>query len=292
MRRFHFLAISIVAFAALLAGVGLADIASASHAPAGPKRPGPERPVPKPSAVSAVRLSSLPDPSQAREPVLLSGALVGRATTGVRVTLWRKRPRDKQFHPVLVTRSDIKGHFAVLVSGARVDTNTWWYATAGEVTSPTVLERVRALMTLKSSITGAVPGQPVQLSGRVIPWHGGDMLEIQQLAANGQWEEITSTRLSRGSNFSVPYAFTTGTAHVRALLQAGSRNSRSISSAVTLDVDADPQDPARRHHHAGEPLVRLLLRHLPRRRRDPGRACACPTRSTAAASSRSTTPPT
>ena len=32
----------------------------------------------------------------------------------------------------------------------------------------------------------------------------------------------------------------------------------------------DPQDPARRDHHAGEPLVRLLLRHLPRRRRHPG----------------------
>ena len=31
----------------------------------------------------------------------------------------------------------------------------------------------------------------------------------------------------------------------------------------------DPQDPACRHHHAGEPLVRQLLRHFPRRRRHP-----------------------
>ena len=63
------------------------------------------------------------------------------------------------------------------------------------------------------------------------------MLEIQQLAANGQWEEITSTRLDRSSDFSVPYGFTTGTAQVRALLAANRRNSRSISNAVTLDVN-------------------------------------------------------
>ena len=31
----------------------------------------------------------------------------------------------------------------------------------------------------------------------------------------------------------------------------------------------DPQDPPRRDRHAGEPLLRLLLRHVPRRRRDP-----------------------
>jgi hypothetical protein len=173
MRRFHFLAISMVAFAALLAGVVLADIASASHAPAGPKRPEPKRPAPKPAPVSGVTLSSLPDPSRAREPVLLSGALVGRATAGVHVTLWRKRPRNKHFHPALVTRCDARGRFAVLVSGSGVDTNTLWDARAGNVTSPTVLERVRALMTLKSSITAAVPGQPVHLRGRVTPWHGG-----------------------------------------------------------------------------------------------------------------------
>ena len=60
----------------------------------------------------------------------------------------------------------------------------------------------------------------------------------------------------------------------------------------------DPQDPPRRDHHAGEPLVRLLLRHVPGRRRDPGtrgqsrhgrRAIPIPGRTSA--SSRTTTPP-
>ena len=42
------------------------------------------------------------------------------------------------------------------------------------------------------------------------------------------------------------------------------------------------QDPARDHHHAGEPVVRLLLRRLPGRRRDPDegwRACRLRARS-------------
>ena len=37
----------------------------------------------------------------------------------------------------------------------------------------------------------------------------------------------------------------------------------------------DPQDPPRRDHHAGEPLVRLLFRHLSRRRRDPDAERRC-----------------
>ena len=58
----------------------------------------------------------------------------------------------------------------------------------------------------------------------------------------------------------------------------------------------DPQDQARRGDHAGEPVVRLVLRDVSGRGRDTDderavRPCACPTRP-ASAIDRSTTPPT
>jgi hypothetical protein len=186
MRRFHFLAISMVAFAALLTGVVLADIASASRAPAGSKRPPPNPPAHRLPPASAVTLSSLPDPSQAREPVLLSGSIKGPVTSGVHVTVWRKRPRDKHFRRVLATTSNSDGDYAVLASGPGIDTNVRWYASTRGVSSPVILQRVRALITLTSSTAAAVPGQPVRLTGYVTPWHGGNTALIQQLAANGR----------------------------------------------------------------------------------------------------------
>ena len=44
-----------------------------------------------------------------------------------------------------------------------------------------------------------------------------------------------------------------------------------IKTAADGGAERHQQDPPRRHHHAGEPVVRLVLRHLPRSRRDPGR---------------------
>ena len=44
---------------------------------------------------------------------------------------------------------------------------------------------------------------------------------------------------------------------------------RTVAIAARRDADGDPQDPPRRDHHAGEPVVRLVLRHVPGRGRDP-----------------------
>ena len=232
MRRFHFLPISIVVSLAVITAAVFAAAALASKAPAGPPKP----PKPKPPAITGVTLTPAPNPSQAGQPIILSGSVVGVLTAGVPVTLWRKRVRDAHFHAAFRTTTVGGGGYAVLVSGSDLNTNVQWYATTSGVTSSTALQRVRAAVKLRTSTTGAAPGDPVQLSGHVAPWHGGDSVQIQQLAANGRWEQITSGRLGAGSSFSVKYRFTTGTARVRALLPADPRNSSSRSNAVTIDV--------------------------------------------------------
>jgi phospholipase C len=232
MRRFHFLPISIVVLSVSVAAALFAAAAGASRAPAGPPKP----PKPKPPVVKALTLAAAPNPSQAGQPILLSGRVMGIQKSGVAVTLWRKRPRDRNFHQAFVTPTGVGGNYGVLVSGTDVNTNSQWYATTHGVTSSTALERVRAALTLKTSTIGAAPGEPVQLRGHVTPWHGGNSVQIQQLAANGEWEQITSARLGGGSNFSVKYRFTAGTAQVRAALPSDTRNTGSHSNAVTIDV--------------------------------------------------------
>jgi phospholipase C len=223
------MSILFVAVAAAIAAVSLAGSASARRAPTPAKHP-------KPLPVTAVTLASSPNPSRAGQAILLSGQVLGAKRADIAVQIWRKRPRDSEFQPALTTQADAAGRYAVLVSGAAVNTNVQWYAATHGVTSATAAQRVKAQLTLKSSVTAAAPGDRVVLRGHVTPWHGGDHVQIQQLAASGAWEQITSGRVGGGSNFSVGYRFTAGAAQVRAVLLAGRRNATSFSNGVKLDV--------------------------------------------------------
>ena len=78
MRRFHVLPISIVSLVAI-AAVAFAGFARASRAPAGPKKP----------AVKAITFTTAPDPSQAGQPVLMSGRVIGIRKAGM--VVWPQR---------------------------------------------------------------------------------------------------------------------------------------------------------------------------------------------------------
>ena len=231
MRRFHVLPISTLAVVATIAAAALAVPAGASRAPAGPK------PVKhKAPPVTAVTIAAQPNPSLAGQPVLFSGRVIGTRRAGAPVQLWRKRPRDGRFHLAFQTQADAAGHYAVLVSGSEVNTNTQWYAATHGVSSTTAAQRVKALLTLNSSTTAAAPGETVKLGGHVKPWHAGDHISLQQLSAAGAWTLIAAARINRGSNFSIKYRFTTGLAKLRAMLPADPRNAGSYSKPVAVDV--------------------------------------------------------
>jgi phospholipase C len=231
MHRLHVLPISIAAFIAALAAVALATSASASHAPSGAKHPPPKRPT-----VTAVTIASSPNPSQAGQPVLLSGRVVGIQKAGMSVALWRKLPRDHSFHLALQTPTDSSGHYAVLVSGTAVNTNTEWYATTHGVSSSTAAQAVHALLTLKPSAPQAAPNEPVGLRGHVTPWHGGDSVLLERRTLTGTWHTITVLRLNGASNFSAKRRFGAGQVELRAVMPANLRNAQSYSKDVIVDV--------------------------------------------------------
>jgi phospholipase C len=230
MRRLHVLPISIAALIAAFAAVAVASSASASPAAAGGK------PAPKRPKVTAVTIASSPNPSQAGQPVLVSGRIIGIRKAGVRVTLWRKFPREQRFHVAAQTPTDSTGHYAVLLSGSALNTNAQWYATAQGISSSTAFQTVRALVTLKPSTAAAAPNDVIGLRGHVTPSHAHDQIAIERLTNDGTWRTIASPHLNGASNFSAAHRFGAGVIELRAVLPTGVRNAQSYSKVVTVDV--------------------------------------------------------
>src|SRR5438270_12243976 len=123
MRRIHVLPISILAAIATVLAATPAVPAVASRAPAGAGPAKHKRPP-----VIAVRIAAQPNPSRAGQPILISGRVIGARKAGAAVSLWRERPRDRRFHVAARTLADASGHYAEMVSGSDVNTNSQSYA--------------------------------------------------------------------------------------------------------------------------------------------------------------------
>jgi phospholipase C len=189
----------------------------------------------KRARVTAVTIATAPNPSTADEPVVISGRVAGASKAGLPVRLWRRLPSQQRFHLAFQTPTDRQGRYTVTLSAGDVQTNARWYAAARGVSSTTVDQHVRAVVSLQPSTAQLAPGDRVVLGGHVTPWHGGDRVRIERLRVGG-WRAIASRRLDRRSNFAVPQRFARGRVRLRAVLQADLRNARSYSPSFTLDV--------------------------------------------------------
>ena len=248
---------------------------------------------------TGISLSATPDPSTAGEPVVLSGALVGVRPgvqkCGVTVNLWGRATASGPFSLIAVGSTVAGGSYQFVLPAGLVQTNAAFYVTARNLTSPRLTQLVRAVVTLTSNVPFAVAGDRETLSGEVIPSHAGQTVQLQR-SVGSTWQTVvraSSGRHARASPCSISSA-PPARRSWRAVLGATPRNILSQSLSVTdhdRPRDRDSQDPARRDHHAGEPLVRQLLRHLSRARTGSRRQrVRARSRSTAAASSPSTTP--
>jgi hypothetical protein len=166
-------------------------------------------------------IASTPNPSTAGKKVTITGRWSG-TTAGTTVQLWQKLPGGTTFKEVAQTSNGATGQYEFVRPA--VETSRQWYVTAGGDRSPTVVQRVRATVTLTRL-----------LHVHVSPNHAGERVLIEQRTKHG-WKVIARPRLTRSSSSqgSVPVAIGSGTVNLRAVFPGDGRNARSISPVVRV----------------------------------------------------------
>ncbi|MBV9915594.1 MAG: hypothetical protein JO153_03755 [Solirubrobacterales bacterium] len=184
---------------------------------------------------SGIGVNATPNPVTAGAHVVFSGRTRLPQGRGMRVALWRRLSAERRFHVVQRRTSDGSGAFRFVRAP---DTNGAWYVAGEGLRSRTILERVRALVTLVASAGTAVPGDRITFSGHVTPSHAGQQVVLEQLRA-GRWRTLARAKLDRRSNYRVTVRFTgSESVIVRTRLAADRQNLRSFSTPLTLDVNS------------------------------------------------------
>ncbi len=178
-----------------------------------------------------------PNPSTAGQSVVISGRLLGAsATSSTRVVLWHQLPGQRQFHRVASTTVNPLGLYEIVRPGGTVDTNRRWYVTANDLRSPTITQRVQALVTLSEAATTVNSGDVVRVSGHVTPSHAGQRVLLQQLIA-GAWTTVASLRLDSTSSYATQRKLRgDGPIELRTVLPADRQNIRSYSTSVPINI--------------------------------------------------------
>lgn len=177
---------------------------------------------------TALTIQASPDPSTARQAVRVTGQL-SRVAAGATVTLWQELPGQRAFHAVAHVGSDATGTYAFDLA---VQTNRSWYVTADGLTSVTVEQSVKAIVTLSVSGHKSGAGELVTFKGRVTPSHAGERIRVERRGGHG-WVEIAAVRLTHGSSFTLHDHFAgTKAVRVRVALAGDSRNIASYSATL------------------------------------------------------------
>jgi hypothetical protein len=200
-----------------------------------------------PNALCALALAvkSAPNPSTAGGRVTVSGRLSGSPDVGSPVVLWQRLPGRTGFQRVATASTATAGQYTIARPAGAVETNRFWYVTAGGMRSRTVAQQVQATVTLTIAASGAAPGQLRTFRGHVSPAHAGQRVVLEQRSHAG-WQALARARLDRGSNFRLRHKFRhRGAKQVRAVFPGDSRNIRSPSGVVVVAVVAQASSAAR-----------------------------------------------
>jgi len=210
---------------AATAAAAFAGVASASRA---------TRALPH---VTRITIGLRPNPTIADTPAVISGRVFGAGRARVSVTLWRRRAGQQRFHRVLRETTGAGGRWAAHLAGRATKTNSDWYGVAGGVASRIVTQRVHAAITLVSSDRLPSPGEPLWLSGHIIPWHGRARVMLER-RVGARWRVFAKPLVNRRSSFAFPVHFyRPGKERLRAVLPASAANIRSSSPLLALQVE-------------------------------------------------------
>ncbi|MBV9681531.1 MAG: hypothetical protein JO046_07045, partial [Solirubrobacterales bacterium] len=186
-------------------------------------------------------INAIPNPIDAGEGVFIYGHLNVTPVAGQSIILYHHLAGSGLgYTKVGQTTTDSHGFYEFTRAENVVMTNrSWFVREAGihQIHSRTVFERVAALVSLSASTSSAVTGQPVVFTGHVDPSHAGEPVVLQQETASGEWRDLKSGRLDRGSNYAIAYRWRFAGDHtVRVLFGSDVRNIRGAANPVTVAV--------------------------------------------------------
>jgi hypothetical protein len=209
-----------------------------------------------PGAANAARgyhvsLAVAPNPDVSGDPLTMVGTLSnsrGLPVQGVHLVLYHRVNPVPFFSPVQHARTGPGGFFEIdRAEGVVVSNREWYIVARGRfgrflARSPTVHERVFAVLTLAASASSVETGQPVTFSGSVSPRHAGErvLLERQTSQNGNSWHHIGNARVEENGTFSITHTFLrpseSGAATLRAVLPADARNIRSFSEPLEITI--------------------------------------------------------
>ncbi len=183
----------------------------------------------------SLTIASSPDPSQAGQKVVISGALT-TPTAGTTVVLWRKLAGQTSFHQFSQTTTDSSGKYTFTMGRGVVLADQQYYVTANGSQSATATQEVDALVGLAASARSTVVGHAIVLRGHVTPSHAGEVVLIE-VRRGSAWHVIGRARLGHGSNYSISHSFAqSGSVQLRVVLRGDSRNLQSDSPTLKVSV--------------------------------------------------------
>jgi hypothetical protein len=178
-------------------------------------------------------------------PVSISGTLQassgGAAEAGVSVALYASQPGQHSWTETQTTTTGPDGSYTFTVQGS---TNALYQARttfAPVRNSAVVFQGVQDVVSITSSATAAVVGQPVTFSGNVSPGKPGDAVYLERLGKDGNWHIVESSTLDQASDYSIGWTFgTPGTKQVRVQVLGDPQNVTGVSAAVPVTVTLPP----------------------------------------------------
>jgi hypothetical protein len=178
-------------------------------------------------------------------PVSITGTLEtpsgSAAEPGVSVALYASQPGQHNWSETQTTTTGPDGSYSFTVQGS---TNELYQARttfAPVRDSAVVFQGVQDVVSITSSTTTAVVGQPVTFSGNVSPGKPGDAVYLERLGKDGNWHIVGSTTLNQASDYSIGWTFgTPGAKQVRVQVLGDPQNVTGVSASVPITVTLPP----------------------------------------------------
>ncbi len=192
--------------------------------------------APKPHRT--LTINATPNPVIAGQSIFVYGQLSGGNVSGQTIRLYSRIPATPGVHLVATTTTNSFGFYEFNGPGGALYTNRVLFVRGPSVRSPSLRERVSALVSLSASATSADTRHPIVFSGHVTPNHAGEPILLQEQGLKSEvWHTVKRDVIGPGSNYSITYRFVIpGERMVRALLPGDVRNIRSASDSIDVTI--------------------------------------------------------